>query len=133
MGPEKMAHQNDFKIYEKDYLYLLRETPLPDFKESSVMLVLQGTAIIYQSDEYEEQAVFSWTRGDATDKKIEERVGRFNLKRFKDTKFFFGELFGDIYIYWWENGDQFCFMYPTDSNVPPEDIIEHLEVEKYDL
>lgn len=133
MGPEKMAHSDDFKLYDKDHIYLLKESPLPDFKQTSITLVLQGTAIIYQTDAYEEQAVFSWTQGDETDKKVEERISRFSLKRFEDTKFFFGELSDDIYIYWWENGDQFSFRYPANSNVPPEDIIEHLEVEKYDL
>lgn len=133
MGPEKMAHPNDFKIYEKEYIYLLEETPLPDFNESSVMLVSQGTSIIYQTDSYDEQAVFSWAQGEAIEKKVEERISRFNLKRFKDTKFFFGELYGDIYIYWWENGDQFRFTYPADTNIPPEEVIGHLEVVKYDL
>jgi len=71
--------------------------------------------------------------GGETDKKVEERISRFSLKRFKDTKFFFGELFNDVYIYWWENGDQFSFRYPADSNVSPEDIIKHLKVVRYDL
>jgi len=133
MGSEKMAHPDDFKIYEKDYIYLLEETPLPDFNESSVMLVSQSTSIIYQTDDYEEQAVFSWTRGEATEKIVEERISRFNLKSFKDTKFFFGELYGDTYIYWWENGDEFYFKYPADINIPPEEVIGHLEVVKYDL
>lgn len=131
--PKKMAHPDDFKLYDKKYVYLLKETPLPGFKQTSIMIILQGTSIIYQTDGGEEQAVFSWIQGGETDKKVEERISRFSLKRFKDTKFFFGELFNDVYIYWWENGDQFSFRYPADSNVSPEDIIKHLEVVKYDL
>lgn len=131
--PKKMAHPDDFKLYDKKYVYLLKETPLPGFKQTSIMIILQGTSIIYQTDGGEEQAVFSWIQGGEADKKVEERISRFSLKRFKDTKFFFGELFNDVYIYWWENGDQFSFRYPADSNVSPEDIIKHLEVVRYDL
>ena len=132
-GPEKMAHPDDFKLYEKDYIYLLKENPFPSFKRETIMVVLQGTAILYQTDGYEKQAMFMWNQGYETDEIVEERIHRFSLKRYADTKFFFGKHISDICIFWWEDGDQFYFMYPADANVPPEDIIEHLEVEKYDL
>ena len=61
--PKKMAHPDDFKLYDKKYVYLLKETPLPGFKQTSIMIILQGTSIIYQTDGGEEQAVFSWIQG----------------------------------------------------------------------
>ena len=50
-----------------------------------------------------------------------------------DTKYYFGEYMGQIIIIWWENGDQFEFEYPAETNIAPEDVIEYLEVEKIDL
>ena len=128
-GPEKMVHQDDFKLYDKDHIYLLKEVPpLPGYKQTAVMLVSQGTVVYYQKDR--DEAIFYWDQGY---EKTEELTERYCLERYKDTKFFFGELFDRNYIYWWENGDQFSLIYPDDSKVPPEDLIEHLEVEKYDL
>ncbi len=130
-GPEKMVHPDDFKIYEKDHIYLLKEPPpLPGYKQTAVLLITQGTEILYHADGYMGKAIFYWFKGYEN---TENLTKRYCLERYKDTKFFFGKSVSDIYIYWWENNDQFCFMYPADSNVPPEDIIEHLEVEKYDL
>ena len=132
-GREKMSHPDDFKLYEKDHIYLLKEAPLPEFKQTSVMLVLNGTAIIYRTDEYKEQATFMWAQGDETDEKVEERTKRFSLERYKDTKFYFGKSINDIYIFWWEDGDGFSFSYPADTDIAPEDVIDRLEVERYDV
>jgi len=39
----------------------------------------------------------------------------------------------DIIILWWEHGNQFEFTYPAEIGVAPEDVIEHLVVEKFDV
>ncbi len=121
------------QLYGKEHIYLLKENPLLEFENETIMLVLQGTAILYQTDDYSERAVFSWSQGYETAEKVNERITRYNLEHFENTKFYFGELFDNIHIFWWENGDQFEFSYPVGTNIFPEDIIEHLVVEKYDV
>lgn len=130
-GADRMVHPDDYKLYEKDHIYLLTESPLSGFEQTSIKLVDQGVGIIYRKDRSE--AIFSWFQGYEDDERIENLIVSFSLERYKDTKFFCGKKINDIFIYWWENGDQFSFMYPADTNIAPEDVIEHLEVEKYDL
>lgn len=133
-GVEKMSHPGDFRLYEKDYLYFLKEaSPLPGYTQEAVVLILEGTEITYRNSENNGLAIFYWFEGYENDETVEERTKRFGLTRYKDTKFFFGKKFDDLYIFWWEDGDEFSFMYPADSNVLPEEIIEYLEVEKYDV
>lgn len=132
-GPEKMVHPDDFKLYEKDYIYLLQDAPpLPGYEQLSILLVQSGTAVIYRK-EGRPWALFFWNQGYENEERISAATKNFDLERYKDTKFFFGERMSSTYIVWWENGDQFSFDYPSDTNILPEDIIEHLEVVKYDL
>ena len=130
-GPEKMSHPDDFKLYEKDHIYLLKEAPLPEFKQTSVMLITEGTVMRYRKDK--KLAIFYWYQGYEYDETIENLTKNFSLERYKDTKFFFGKSINDIYIFWWENGDQFSFSYPADTGIAPEDVIDRLEVERYDV
>lgn len=133
-GAEKMHHPDDFKLYEKDDLYLLKEAPpLPGYTQEAVVLITDGAEITYRNNENNGLAIFFWFVGYENDEAVEERTKRFGLTRYKDTKFFFGKKFDDLYIFWWEDGDEFSFMYPADSKVLPEEIIEYLEVEKYVL
>ena len=133
-GAEKMSHPGDFRLYEKDYLCFLKEAPpLPGYTQEAVVLILEGTEITYRNSENNGLAIFYWFEGYENDEAAEERTKRFGLTRYKDTKFFFGKKFDDLYIFWWEDGDEFSFMYPADSKVLPEEIIEYLEVEKYVL
>jgi len=132
-GSEAMAHPDDYKLYEKDYIYFLKdEQPLSDYKQESVMVTLGGTAMLYLDDEYH-VALFTWTQGGENEEMVEERTNRYSLEQYKDTKYYFGELFGDVDIHWWENGDEFSFSYPADTGVLPEDVIEYLEVVRYDF
>lgn len=133
-GAEKMSHPGDFRLYEKDYLYFLKEAPpLPGYTQEAVVLILEGTEITYRNSENNGLAIFYWQEGYENDENIENLIERFNLKQHKDTKFFFGKKFDDLFIFWWEDGDEFSFSYPADSKVHPEEIIEYLEVEKYVL
>lgn len=133
-GAEKMSHPGDFRLYEKDYLYFLKEAPpLPGYTQEAVVLILEGTEITYRNSENNGLAIFYWQEGYENDENIENLIERFDLKQHKDTKFFFGKKFDDLFIFWWEDGDEFSFMYPADSKVLPEEIIAYLEVEKYVL
>lgn len=133
-GPERMLHPDDYKLYEKEYIYLLQEAPpLPGYKQEAVMLIMEGINTLYFTDGYEDQANFTWYKGLENDERIKKLTERYDLKQYMDTKFYFGEMFEDRLIYWWENGDEFRFKYPAKTNVPPEKIIEYLEVEKYVL
>lgn len=127
-GPEKMPHPDDFKLYDKDYICLLKEVPLADFDQAAIMLVSQGIVTYYENEQ--NRAVFYWDQGY---EQTEELTERYSLERYEDTKFFFGKSGNDIFIYWWENGDQFNISYTADTNISPENVIENLEVEKYDL
>ncbi|MCQ2452541.1 MAG: hypothetical protein MJ075_05340 [Oscillospiraceae bacterium] len=132
-GPGGMAHPNDFKLYEKDHMYLLNiGSPLPGFKQTAIIFSLSGTCIRYENDK-NDLALFFWFQGDEKEEMVEERINRYSLEQYKDTKYYFGELFGDVDIHWWENGDEFSFSYPADTGVMPEDVIEYLEVVRYDF
>ena len=124
----KMAYPDDDNLYDKEYICLLKEVPLPGFEQEAIMLVSQGIVAYYQNEK--SRATFYWDKGY---EQTEELTERYSLERFENTKFYFGESGNDIFIYWWENGDQFSLAYPADRNILPQDIIGHLEVEKYDI
>lgn len=132
-GVEKTVSSNHVVLYDKEYIYVLKESPLPGYKQEAVMLITEGINVLYFTDGYEDQANFTWYKGLENDERIKKLTERYSLKQYKDTKFYFGEMFEDPLIYWWENGDEFRFRYPANTNVPPEKIIEHFEVEKYDV
>lgn len=127
-GAEDVAYPWGPQLYGKDYICFLKETPLPEFEQEAVMLVLQGTAAYYQGKN--DTAVFIWSQGY---EKTEELTERYSLEQLADTKFFVGTFGNEIHIFWWENGDQFEFMYPADTSNPPEEVVEHLTVEKFDF
>ena len=140
-GPEAMEHPDDFQLYEKDHIYLLKEAPpLPDYTQEAIMLTLSGTAILYskditqmEDDDIWYHAHFFWNQGYETEEKIKQCINRYGLEPYKDTKYYFGSGLDDIVIIWWENGDRFKLEYPADVDVLPEDIIEYMEVVRYDF
>ena len=120
----------EYKLYDKDHLYILKDSPLNGFEQESIILNVEGLAIRYRKDK--ESAIFYWFRGYETEEKVEERIHRFNLKHCGNTKFFIGGTQSNICILWWDHGDEFMFSYPADSNIAPKEVIEHIEVEKAD-
>ena len=127
-GPKKMPHPDDYRLYDKEYICLLKEAPLSNFEQTAIMLVTQGTVTYYQNDK--NRVTFYW---DQRYEQTEELTERYGLERYEDTKFFFGESGNDIFIYWWEDGDQFGLSYPANTNISPEDVIDNLEVVTVDL
>lgn len=132
-GVEETVAANHVGLYDKEYIYALKEPPLPEYEQISIMITLQGTAILYGTDDLWDGTTFFWQQGAESDEKIKNLTERYGLERYQDTKFFFGTSMSDICILWWEHGDQFEFTYPSEVGVAPEDIIAHLEVEKYDV
>lgn len=132
-GVEETVSSNHVVLYDKEYIYVLKESPLPGYKQEAVMLITEGINILYFTNGYEDQARFTWYKGYENDERIEKLTERYSLKQYKDTKFFFGELNDNRVIYWWENGNQFSFHYPSESFINHVDIIDHLVVEKYDV
>lgn len=132
-GVEETVSSNHVGLYDKEHFYVLKEPPLPGSEQSFVILTLQGIGVRYETGDNREIAMFSWVQGYGDDEKIENHIADDGLERYKDTKFYYGRWINDIYIYWWEHGDQFSFMYPADTNIPLEDVIERIEVVKYDV
>ena len=133
-GVEETVPSNHVVLYDKEYIYALKESPLPDYQYEVVALIIEGINIRYLADEYtyEDSAYFWWYK-EYTDENVENLTRRYNLKQYKDTKFFFGQLYDDRVIYWWENGNHFSFHYPEETWVNHVDIIDHLVVEKFDV
>lgn len=133
-GVEETVSSNHVVLYDKEYIYALKESPLPDYQHETVTLIIEGINIRYLADEHlsEDQVNFWWFK-EYTDENVENLTRRYNLKQYKDTKFYFGQQYDDRVIYWWENGDQFSFHYPAEIGVNHVDIIDHLVVEKYDV
>jgi len=130
-GVEESVSPNHIGLYDKEVIYLLKESPLTDFEQTAIMLVLQGTAIIYRNENWD-QATFFWFQGRETEEKIENLTERYGLERYEDTKYFIGSEMSEKVILWWENGEEFMFEYPADCGAEPADVIEHLAVEKHD-
>ena len=121
-------------LYEKNHVYYLEKDPFPNlFERKSVMLTLSGTAILYQTEDYSKHAVFHWSQGYGKENYVVEHIQRYNLVQYGETRFFFGELYGNIEIIWWDNGDEFRIEYPSEIGVAPEDVIDRLRVVRYDL
>ena len=133
-GVEETVSSNHVVLYDKEYIYALKESPLPDYQHETVTLIIEGINIRYLADEHlsEDQVNFWWFK-EYTDENVENLTRRYNLKQYKDTKFFFGQQHDDRVIYWWENGNQFSFHYPAESGVNHVDIIDYLVVEKFDV
>ena len=139
-GVEQTVPLSDQVLYQKDHIYALPQSPLPGYQQAYVALITEGIYITYTTDidnsdgeSYGNEANFWWLKDRESDDTVEKLIKRYGLKRYKDTKFFFGQLHDDRVIYWWENGDQFSFEYPAETFVNPVDIIEYLVVEKHDV
>ncbi len=133
-GPDQFIHPNDYKLYEKDYVCFLEEdTFFVMFERKCVMLTLSGTSILYQTEDYSKHALFYWNQGYDQEQYATERIHRFNLAQYGDTEFFFGELYGNIEIMWWDDGDEFGIEYPAEIGITPGDIINQIRVVKYEL
>lgn len=132
-GVEETVASNHVGLYDKEHIYVLKESPLPEHKQICVMITLTGTSILYGTDDLWDGTTFFWHQGYENDEKIDNLTERYSLERYKNTKFFFGTSTSDICILWWEHGDQFEFTYPAEIGVAPEDVIEHLDVEKFDV
>ncbi len=131
-GVEETVSPNHVVLYDKEQIYALKEVPLAGFEQSAVMLVMQGTAITYRNEEGE-RAAFFWNQGYGTDEMIGIATERYGLKRYADTEYFIGKEMDAKIIIWWENGDQFLFEYPAETGIDPSEVIENIEVEKYDV
>ena len=133
-GVEETVSSNHVVLYDKEYIYALKESPLPGYQYEVVTLIIEGINIRYLADEYaSEDDAFFWWYKEYTDENVENLTRRYNLKQYKDTKFYFGQQYDDRVIYWWENGNQFSFHYPEETWVNHVDIIDYLVVEKYDV
>lgn len=132
-GVEETVAPNHVGLYDKEYIYTLKESPLPEHEQICIMLTLQGTSILYGTNDQWNTTTFFWNQGAESDEKIETLTERYGLERYQDTKFFFGSSMSDIIILWWEHGNQFEFTYPAEIGVAPEDVIEHLVVKKFDV
>lgn len=133
-GVEKMSHPGDFELYDIDQIYLLKECPIPGFEQDYIVLVPEGTGIFYKTDASHDKVVFRWHQGWEKEESFPGyTTDGYNLKQYMKTRYYFGERMGDIHIVWWENGDEFNFQYPADTNIAPEDVIEYLEVEQIKL
>lgn len=127
----------DRGLYNMDYYYLPAKE-IPGFKTKFVSIsetnILEG----YSSDgEDWADSQFMWMFGLKYDLETTKKkhIKRFNLKRYKDTKYYFSELQDSMeqFIFWWENEEHYSFSYPQDSGIAPEDLVEYLEVKKYEV
>jgi len=130
-GKDSLSFPGDFPLYDKDHIYVLEECPIPDFEQKSITLILQGTSIYYRNNY--DIARFAWYEDCGTTENINSLTERYDLQHYDDTKFFVGKSKQNIYIYWWENGDQFHVRYPSEYNIAPEDVIENIKVQRIDL
>ena len=138
-GPEKEHNYNyDYvNIYEMDHIYVLEEVP-PQFgckQVPSVILGPNGIRLSYCIEvEYVEDVAFMWCSGMDKEERIEAiSQNFFELERYQDTEFYFGYGWDDIFIYWWKDDDEYTLKYTKDIEISPEELIDYLDVVRYDF
>lgn len=123
-------------IYDQDHMYVLKEVPpILGYELSSIWVGDHSIRMVYILD-YEESssAAFRWALGKDKETRIKVITENFyELEPYEDSIYYFGQTSSDVLVHWWENGDEFCFSYPADTGVLPEDVIEYLEVVRYDF
>lgn len=138
-GPEVKHNYNyDFaKVYERDHIYILETVPpqLECKQMLGIVIDSDGVRLSYSIDDgYSEDVAFVWNLGKNEEERVVEISQNFyKLEHYENTKFYFGQDSQLIRIYWWENGDEFRLSYPTETEIPPEELIDYLEVVRYDF
>lgn len=137
-GPEVEHNYNyDYaKIYERDHIYILETVPpqLECKQMSGIVIGQNGVSLSYNDDGYSKNVDFMWHTGTNKEERIKIITENFYaIEQYQDTKFYFGQSCDDVFIYWWEDGDEYCLMYPIDAEIPPEELIDYLEVVRYDF
>lgn len=138
-GPEEKHNYNyDFaKVYERDHIYILETVPpqLGCKQMLGIVIGQNGVRLSYNIDDgYSEDVAFMWHTGMNKEERIKTIAENFYaLEKYQNTKFYFGQTCDDVFIHWWENDDEYCLMYTIDAEIPPEELIDYLEVVRYDF
>lgn len=138
-GPEVEHNYNyDYaNIYEQDHFCVLKEVPyqLNCKLELGIVIGPHGISMCYNiEDGYSADVTFSWVWG--LDK--EESIVRYShylegFEYYQDADVYLAKNQRSIRIFWWENDDEFMLEYPTETEIPPEELINCLEVVRYDF
>jgi len=123
-------------IYERDHIYILETVPpqLECKQMSCIEFGPNGVSLRYNDDGYSKNVDFMWYTGTNKEERIKIITENFYaIEQYRDTKFYFGQSCDDVFIHWWEDGDEYCLMYPIDAEIPPEELIDYLEVVRYDF